>query len=827
MIATFAVLAGVILVLFVRRPGDSSESPLAESPKVVSGDRPQPAAKADSKPVAPSPKAEPRPETPKPPTITPASSAELRPLLGSINDVRKAAGLRPVVVDDELSNACRTHAENSLARIAAAKSGKAIEETVGGNDAAKAPLLAAAEPAKVLPQWIGRVQSRLPLLHPDLERIGIAAAQTNENLWVTVADVTGGRGTPAVVFPAAGQEDVPLTSSGGPESGDAAGFPVSLQFPTHVDVTDVQASLADDRGNRLPIRVSTPQAPLPGVRRPGLIGMIPVQPLHSQSKYHARVAALVDGRPFKKEWSFTTEDDSDEFGEQAAKMLKRINAIRKLAGLDDVTLDDPLSAGCRAHAQYLVVNARRPETQGLGVHREDPKLPGYSPLGDRAAKASDIAIGDFEPTNALDGWMATLYHRVPILDPGLKKVGFGCARGSRLGWVTVLDIASGREKSLRLVPVLWPVDGQMDVPLHFPPGGEIPNPIPEDATGRAGYPITAAFPRDAPLKSPAMALERADGTKIACWSSSPESPANAKFSQGTTVCLIPKAPLPSGERLRVILTGDWRGEKFKRIWSFTTGKAGPNAGDAVQQAVDRFNLGRTAAGLPAVTLDVDLSKACQAHADYLVRNATRRGDPKVSVNDESPGDPGFTEMGQAAARRSDIFSLAPSPTSQIDDLFGSLHRRSFALDPRLRRIGLGCTNDVGVGWVNVLDLSSGRDVGEPVVFPKDGQKNVPIVGNDRLPRRENEAGFPITVSFPSRPVTNEVEATLRTVAGKAVDVAVFAGDTPIDAKHPQPNVIVVVPREPLSPGTGYVVSIRAKVDGAAWMKNVRFATASR
>ena len=42
--------------------------------------------------------------------------------------------------------------------------------------------------------------------------------------------------------------------------------------------------------------------------------------------------------------------------------------------------------------------------------------------------------------------MATLYHRVPILEPNLKAIGFGCVRGRRQGWATVMNVTRGRDK---------------------------------------------------------------------------------------------------------------------------------------------------------------------------------------------------------------------------------------------------------------------------------------------------------------------------------------------------------------------------------------------
>jgi uncharacterized protein YkwD len=617
-----------------------------------------------------------------------------------------------------------------------------------------------------------------------------------------------------------------LTTSGGPEADGDAGFPVSLQFPTSKSPAAVDAHLADDRGNRVPVLLSTPESPLPGVRRPGLIGMIPKSPLAPNSTYSVHVACQVDGRDFVKDWKFTTEDDADRSGQIAARVVRRLNAIRRQAELQPVELDDELSRGCRMHARYLVVNARRPEVRGMGAHAEIDTLPGASPEGAKTAKSSVIAIGDYEPSDAVDGWMSTLYHRIPVLEPGLRKVGFGAARGARLGWVTVVDISTGRDKSPRAGAVYWPVAGQTDVPLHFPPGGETPDPIPLDKTGRAGYPITAFYPFQLPLMKSTGRLQDSQGRDVPCWFSSPEQPANPMFvkHQGTTVCLIPKEPLKPKETYRATFEGQIAGDAVTKSWTFTTGDAGSDS-DAVQKALARLNQVRGQAGLPAVVLDPALSRGCQRHSEYVVRNSGQREKKDFRVVDEDPSLPGYTKEGQAAAQRSDVFSFAPSPTTQIDDLAGTLYRRSFVLEPRLRRVGLGCAYETGVGWVNVLDLSSGRDDGAPVIFPGVDQDGVPIMGRDRYPGSTSTAGFPITVWFPGRPTITNVRAVLtETGSSTNLETLVSWPESPFDPSGSQVGAIAIHPRHPFRFGRSYSIFITADVNGVPWQHNARFKT---
>ncbi len=150
------------------------------------------------------------------------------------------------------------------------------------------------------------------------------------------------------------------------------------------------------------------------------------------------------GRPWQRTWSFTTLKEPNRFADDLDdKLLAQVNAVRKAAGLRAVRLDASLSQGCQSHARYLSLNANHPAGRGLAVHREDASLPGATPEGTRAAKASVIAIV-LDPQTCVEGWMATLYHRVPILTPNLERIGFGHARIADRKWACVLDTGNGR-----------------------------------------------------------------------------------------------------------------------------------------------------------------------------------------------------------------------------------------------------------------------------------------------------------------------------------------------------------------------------------------------
>jgi hypothetical protein len=254
-----------------------------------------------------------------------------------------------------------------------------------------------------------------------------------------------------------------------------------------------------------------------------------------------------------------------------AQSVERMNFYRKAAGLEPVTLDPALGKGCSLHAQYLATNAKDPSTEGLGMHNEDPKLPGYTAEGAKAGKASVIfPTGD--PVAAVDRWMASLFHRVPLLDPTLTKVGFGFAKGGKWGGYVVLDTISGRGGKEAATPILYPADRQKDVPLLF--GKEYPPPIPEEKEDKAGYPITVIFARKAEVKGVTATLQDSAMKEVPVWLSTPEEPAGGhKNYQRNTICLIAQAPLQPNTTYTVTVKAQVDKKEWSQTWSFTTGAA--------------------------------------------------------------------------------------------------------------------------------------------------------------------------------------------------------------------------------------------------------------
>ena len=212
----------------------------------------------------------------------------------------------------------------------------------------------------------------------------------------------------------------------------------------------------------------------------------------------------------------------------------------------------------------------------------------------------------------VDGIMSTLYHRIFLINPRMKKYGVGYAKG-RGHKVSVV----GYKDDLRNIdspPVSYPAPGQIDVPIQFAERGESPDPIPfdnrndkEDKDDRAGYPITATF-YNYPTIGNARAIlldtkkleemgEKLKKTKpdlkeesqewwdivkkyaeVECWFSSPEQPANRSIPGNYhSIVLIPKDQLNYTKQYTVLMGATIKGDPFHKeerdwqeTWSFKT-----------------------------------------------------------------------------------------------------------------------------------------------------------------------------------------------------------------------------------------------------------------
>jgi uncharacterized protein YkwD len=162
-------------------------------------------------------------------------------------------------------------------------------------------------------------------------------------------------------------------------------------------------------------------------------------------------------------------------GDVVADGVARLNFYRAMLGLDPVVADPEQSRTCQVHLDYLQAYATDNGYPYYLAHEEDPASPHYSDEGNQAGIDSVLSYGQADVRAAVEGWLQTLYHRLPLIDPGLRTVGVAFERG-----YACMQYRPGTTSSVTADhPVLWPIaDGAYTDPAFG--GAESPCPTVDD-----------------------------------------------------------------------------------------------------------------------------------------------------------------------------------------------------------------------------------------------------------------------------------------------------------------------------------------------------------
>jgi hypothetical protein len=307
--------------------------------------------------------------------------------------------------------------------------------------------------------------------------------------------------------------------------------------------------------------------------------------------------------------------------------LERVNDVRKqLIGftwpkggnmtdgswvaLTECEMDAEASLGCDLHAKYVTAHPDLAEKPGPEIHEEDPAHDEFTRRGQQAGQGNIVTGGGARDADfareTVDLWIGTPYHRFPMLEHNIKRLGYSYIFANDLS-VAVLDMGSLEEPydpgtAPRLVA--WPPHNMTAVPTHFP-ARESPNPLEDLPEGekdvtKCGYTVSLQLQHEVSLnlanssmqlfetrkggKQPAKNmvvkdreeyrawLDRAKPKEIPAHVHTPKVPLNKQRDLRDVLFLVPKEPLEPNTAYQVRCMLEIGGaDPLWFVWEFQTG----------------------------------------------------------------------------------------------------------------------------------------------------------------------------------------------------------------------------------------------------------------
>jgi hypothetical protein len=286
-----------------------------------------------------------------------------------------------------------------------------------------------------------------------------------------------------------------------------------------------------------------------------------------------------------------------------------------LSGMPECEMDAEASFACDAHASYVNNHRELAEKPGPEIHEEDPANEDFTRRGQLAGNGNIITVnasrGAEFARDTVDGWIGTPYHRFPMLEHNIKRLGYAFLSDTGFT-VAVLDMNSLEEPyDPQVAPkfVVWPPPGSVGIPTTFS-GRESPNPLadqPQDQQDitKCGYPISLQLQHEEALKivdSDIQLFESHKGGKppqkkngqpiyvvdesqqawkdwtdrckkepVAIWVHTPKVPLNKKEDLRDVIFCLPKESLEKSKTYQVRVKMQQTDKPYWFIWEFTTG----------------------------------------------------------------------------------------------------------------------------------------------------------------------------------------------------------------------------------------------------------------
>jgi uncharacterized protein YkwD len=248
-----------------------------------------------------------------------------------------------------------------------------------------------------------------------------------------------------------------------------------------------------------------------------------------------------------------------------AGTLDRINWYRAEVGVPPASLHAALTESASGHVRYYDANQGSPALTGLGLHLQQPDTDGFTgaSIRDRARAAGytdgavteNAGFGNLDA--AVDWYMGTVNHRLPLIHPNAVDIGMAHSGATGFG---IIDVGVRGQAMDIDVPSVYPPDGASNVPSSWD-GAETPDPAP-GVPRPLGYPITVAFARSQQVEWVALELLDAEGAPLEI--------STPRTDWMRAAAIIPHHPLAAGSAYTARVEARVDGTPVTKVWSFTT-----------------------------------------------------------------------------------------------------------------------------------------------------------------------------------------------------------------------------------------------------------------
>lgn len=288
--------------------------------------------------------------------------------------------------------------------------------------------------------------------------------------------------------------------------------------------------------------------------------------------------------------SGTNEQDTYQaeavYGKYKKTAFDEINTARAAVGLSPVKQNTKLDKAAQGHTDYLVANKKYD-------HAQIPGSSGFTgaSVNDRVSAAgySYSTVGEIlsieyatrlrNIPDLIQGHLATVYHRTPILSAEVSDVGIGATYASLetleqyRTYRFVVDFARPAGQAAARIPgdgsIMWPASGANDVPREM--RGEDPSPVDKEKFPQPGYPVSFSVSRSLGLTVESFGLECSGVAIPTVLLTEKTDPNLIKFGDANWAFIVPKNWLPASAVCTAHFQGKSSdGKEYNKTWSFTT-----------------------------------------------------------------------------------------------------------------------------------------------------------------------------------------------------------------------------------------------------------------